>query len=168
MRQVRSRIRWGVVVAIAAAVVAATVVAPAFAYWSSAGNGMSATSAATSQAVVLGVGSPTAQLYPGGASDVALTISNPNLFPVHVGTVSLDTTSGTAGYAIDGAHTGCALTVLGFQSQTNGGSGWTVPKKVGTTNGTLPLDLAGALTMTTDAASACQGGTVAVYLTAGP
>jgi hypothetical protein len=57
---------------------------------------------------------------------------------------------------------------LSFATQTDGGAGWTVPGKVGNTNGTLAVSLTNALAMSLGAANACQGATTTVYLTAGP
>jgi hypothetical protein len=60
---------------------------------------------------------------------------------------------------VDAAHPGCVVSTLSFTTQTNGGAGWTVPG-----NGSLPLTLASALSMSTSAANACQGATFTVYL----
>ena len=60
---------------------------------------------------------------------------------------------------VDAAHPGCAVSTLGFTTQTNGGAGWTVAG-----HGSLPVTLAGALSMSASAANACQGATFTVYL----
>lgn len=172
--------RWGRIIAgskvraperiIRAFVLALTLAAAstAFAYWRSPGAGSGAATTGTSVAVTLSVGSPTAALYPGGQGDVALTIDNPNSFRVHVGSLSLATGQGTGGYAVDSGHTGCATSVLSFTTQTNGSTGWNIPPKVGSTNGSLAVDLSSALAMSASAADACQGATFSVYLSAGP
>ena len=41
------------------------------------------------------------------------------------------------GFAVDAGHSGCTLGTLSYTTQTNGGSGWNVPAKVGAVNGTL-------------------------------
>jgi hypothetical protein len=140
----------------------------ALAYFKSAGSGTGSASAGTTQAVTLTAGTPSTQLYPGGQADVALTISNPNPVRVHIGSLSLNTGQGTGGFAVDGPHSTCGLSTLGYTTQTNSAAGWFIPPKVGATNGSLTVDLSGSLSMTTSAASACQGANFTVYLTAGP
>lgn len=140
----------------------------AVAYWTTTGGGGGSGASGSAQAVTLSPGTPTTQLYPGGKADVAVTIDNPNPFRVHVGSLSLSTGLGVGGYNVDGGHAGCATTVLSFTTQTNEGAGWAVPPKVGTTDGSLSLDLTGALAMSAGAASACQGASFDVYLAAGP
>jgi hypothetical protein len=147
------------------AVVAAS---SALAYWTATGSGSGVGAAGTSQAVTLSAGTPTSPVYPGGHGDVALTIDNPNPFRVHVGSLSLATSQGTGGFQVDAGHSGCNTSTLSFATQTNGGAGWSVAPRVGSTHGVLSVDLADAVTMGTTAASACQGATFDVYLSAGP
>lgn len=99
---------------------------------------------------------------------MALTIGNPELSAVHVATLSLDTTQGTGGLAVSPGHSSCSLSALSYVTQSNGGAGWTVPAATGSVDGSLSLDLAGALSMTNAAANACQGASFTVYLVAGP
>ncbi len=134
----------------------------ASAYWAGSGNGAGSANTGTTQAVTLSPGTPTAQLYPGGQAAVALSIANPNPGSVRIGSLSLDTSLGTGGFAVDGAHSACGVASLTFAPQTNGGAGWTVPGA-----GSLPVTLAGALSMNGNAANACQGATFTVYLQAG-
>jgi hypothetical protein len=140
----------------------------ALAYWTTTGGGGGSGTTGNTQAITLSPGTPTVPLYPGGQGDVAVTIDNPNAFRVHIGSLSLSTGQGTAGYRVDAGHAGCATSVLSFTTQTNAGAGWSVPPKVGSTDGSLSVDLASALTMSASAADACQGATFDVYLTAGP
>jgi hypothetical protein len=151
-------------VVVAVALVAA---ASALAYWTTAGSGAASGAAANAQAVTLSAGTPTAQLYPGGQADVAVDISNPNPFPVPLGSLTLNTGSGTGGFDVDAGHTGCDLSVLSFTTQTNGGAGWSLPARVGATNGVLVLDLSAAVAMGAGAADACQGASFRVHLNAG-
>ena len=95
-------------------------------------------------------------------------LSNPNTFPVQVPSLVLDTTQGSGGFAVDGAHSGCGLGTLSFTTQTNGGAGWTVPARVGVTNGQLALSLTGAVAMSLTAADACQGAAFTVFVRVGP
>lgn len=134
----------------------------ASAYWIAAGGGAGSAGTGTVQAIVISPATPTAQLYPGGQAAVKLSISNPNAGSVRVGSLSLDTTQGAGGFAVDGAHAACNVTSLTLPPQTNGGAGWTV---LG--SGSLPITLTGALVMNANAANACQGASFTVYLRAG-
>jgi hypothetical protein len=96
-----------------------------------------------------------------------LTVANPNRSPVRIGSLSLNTSQGTGGFAVDAGHAGCSVAVLSFTTQTNLGTGWTVPGKVGAVNGSLSITLTAALAMSTAAANACQGATFTVFLAAG-
>jgi hypothetical protein len=138
------------------------------AFWRGSGTGAGSGTAGTTVPVTLSPGSPTATLFPGGLTDVVLTVTNPNLFPVRIGSLALDTGQGTGGFAVDAGHAGCALSTLNFTAQINGGAGWTVPGRVGAVVGTVSVTLANALAMGTGAANACQGASYTVYLAAGP
>jgi hypothetical protein len=131
------------------------------------GSGSATGSAATPAALTIASAAAGAALYPGGQSDVSLTVSNPNPFIVHVGSFSLATGQGTGGFAVDAGHAGCATSTLSFTTQTNGAAGWTVPARVGATNGTLAVSLPNALAMSAGAANACQAATFDVHLSAG-
>ncbi|AGL14071.1 hypothetical protein [Actinoplanes sp. N902-109] len=131
----------------------------AYGYWSSAGTGSGAARSGTAVALTLSPGAPASQLYPGSSADVAVTIANPNTFPVRVERIYLDSTQGSTGFSVDSAHSGCPVGALSFTTQTNGGTGWTVA-----TAGSLDVHLTGALTMATTAANTCQGATFRVYL----
>ncbi len=137
------------------------------AYWQGSGAGNSEGTTAATVAVVLSPGSPTGTLYPGGQADVELTVSNPNKTPLHIGTFSLDTSHGSAGFAVDAGHSGCAPNALSFSPQTADGAGWSVPAKSGSVNGTLPVTLTNALSMVAGAENACQGANFTIYLLAG-
>lgn len=140
----------------------------ATAVWTGSGGGTGAAGTGTTVAVTLSSGTPAAALYPGGQANVLLTVSNPNSSPVRIGSLSLDTSQGTGGYAVDAGHSGCVVSALTFTTQTNSGAGWTVPAKVGVVNGTLAVTLTNALAMALNAANACQGAITTIYLAAGP
>src|SRR5262245_56314107 len=127
-------------------------VGAAFAYWSGPGIGAAAASSGATVDLTISPATPSAQLYPGGQAAVTLSLTNPSAASVRVGSLVLDTSQGTSGFAVDGAHSGCAVSALSFTTQTNGGAGWTVPG-----SGSLPLTLGNALSMATSAANACQG-----------
>ena len=158
----QARVRRRTVIAIVA-VAAVVLVGGAAAFWLVLGNGSTGSQAGTVSAVTLTPAATSTPLFPGGTADVAVSIVNGNPGSVLVGSLLLDTGQGTNGFAVDGGHSGCNLAALGYTTQTNGGSGWSVPG--GTT---LPLDLAGAVSLSTAAVSACQGAQVTVYLQVGP
>ena len=139
----------------------------ALAFWSAGGDGAGAGASGTMANLTLSAGTPTASLYPGGQTSVVLTVTNPNDAAVHISSLSLNTGQGTGGFAADAGHSGCSVAALSYTTQTNGGSGWNVPARVGLVDGTLSVTLANALAMTTSAANACQGATFTVYLAAG-
>lgn len=134
-------------------------VAAASAYLSATGSGTGTGSVPiTLSNLTITGGTATQALLPTGTptGDVNVTLSNSNAGPVHINALTLDPTQGTSGFSANAA--GCALS---FAAQTNGGNGWTVPA-----NGSLSVDLTGALTMGASAPSSCQGQTFTVYLTA--
>lgn len=140
----------------------------ALAFWTAAGSGSGGGSTANAQPLTISAGTPSARLHPGGQGDVALTLSNPNPFPARLPSLALDTTQGSGGFAVDGAHSGCGLGVLSFTAQNNGGSGWIVPARVGATDGTLALNLTSSASMSPSAADACQGAVFTVFVKVGP
>lgn len=160
------RRRIGLIVAVVVGTMIAA--ASALAYWTTAGTGTGAGTTASVQTITLSPGTPTAGLYPGGQSDVALTVDNPNAVSLKIGSLSLSTAQGTGGFAVDSGHATCSTAALSFTTQTNGGAGWSVPPKVGSTDGSLSIDLGSAVAMSTSAGGACQGASFTVYLTAGP
>jgi hypothetical protein len=150
--------------------VVALVVVPlggiAYAYWTRTGTGTGSGQNGTTVAISLSPGTPTAALYPGGSTSVVLTATNTNTSPVRIGALQLDVARGTGGFAVDAGHSGCSVAALSFTTQNNGGNGWTVPARVGVTNGTLPITLTTSLAMSTTALASCQGATFTVYLVA--
>ena len=161
------RVLGTVLMVIVAAAVALGGAGVAYAYWTAGGSATAAGGTGTTVPVVLSTGTPTAALLPGGTSGVVLTATNSNTSPLTINSFTLNTAQGTGGFAVDAGHSGCTLTTLSFPAQTNGGSGWVVPGKVGGTNGTLSITLANSLAMSTSAANACQGATFTVYVVAG-
>jgi hypothetical protein len=138
----------------------------AYAHWTGSGAGGANGGLATPAPVTLAPASPNPALYPGGAADVALTVSNANVTSAHITSLTLDTTQGTGGFAVDANHAGCPVTALSYSTQSNGTSGWTVPGKTGGVNGSLTITLHNAVTMAVSAPNACQGAIFTVYLAA--
>ncbi|HWI30006.1 MAG TPA: hypothetical protein VNT50_00810 [Microbacterium sp.] len=156
-----------VLVGVAVAAVALTAGGVAHAYWTSGAAGAGAGDTGDLDPLALSPGTPAADLFPGAQTDVVLTATNPNTIAAQIGSLSLDTSQGTGGFAVDGAHAGCSVAALSFTTQTNGGTGWSVPARVGLTDGSLAITLDDALSMSVAAANACQGATFTVYLAAG-
>lgn len=153
--------------AVASAVLLLGVAGAAVAYWDGPGTGGDSVGGTTALDVSATAATPSAQLYPGGVADVTLVLANPNPHDVTVPSLALDTTQGSGGLAVDGAHASCSLASLTFTGQSNSGAGWTVPARVGAVDGTLAVTLTGAIAMAGDADSACQGATFTVFVRAG-
>lgn len=164
MRRLTPRRTGAVLVAIA---IAAGLAAGAIAFWSASGSGSATTVLTDVQSLTFEPGIPTAQLYPGDDASVAIVATNPNPYFVGIGSLVLDTDDGEP-FVADAAHSGCDVSVLSFITQENGGAGWQVPPRVGTTDGTLTIDMSSAMAMSADAADACQGATFTVHLEARP
>jgi hypothetical protein len=154
-------------VAVAVAITVA-VGGAASAVWTASGGGTGGAGSGTLQPVALSSGTPASPLFPGGQTDVRLTVTNPNDANAKIGSIALDMSQGTGGFAVDAGHAGCTLSTLSFATQTNGGAGWTLPPRVGAIDGTLAITLPNALAMSTSAANACQGATFTIYLVAAP
>jgi hypothetical protein len=165
-RRTRRLLRLGL--AATALAVGALLVPRAFAYWSGTGVGDGGAGTGTEAALTFTAATPTSSVYPGGTSDVGVTITNPNPWILQLGSLQLDTAQGTGGFAVDASHTSCDVSVLGFTAQNNNGAGWSVPARSGGVNGTLSLRLPAALTMASTAANACQGATFTVHVKATP
>lgn len=138
----------------------------AYAYWSAGGTGSGVGVAATTTPLTISSVASAGSLFPGGKSDVTVAISNPNSARVHISSLAIDTSQGTAGFGVDAGHSGCTLSTLAFTTQTGGGAGWTVPGKIGSVNGTLTITLPTALAMGAGAVNACQGATFTLHLVA--
>lgn len=141
--------------------------AGAFAYWQGSGSGTATTTLADAQALTFEAGKPTSQLFPGGEANVSIIASNPNSFFVQIGSMVLDPDDPEP-FLVDATHSGCDVSALSFASQDNGGSGWQVPPRVGSTDGALTIDMAAAMKMGPGASDACQGATFGVRLEARP
>ena len=158
MKMIGQRRRAAVVLAATALLV--VVAGAAFAYWAASGSGSAAATTDGTAALTLSPATPTAELYPGGQAAVITTVTNPNPSAVRIGSLALDSTQGDGGYEVDAAHPGCAVSALGFTTQSNAGAGWTVPGN----SVDWSVSLAGAVTMKTSAANECQGATFTIYL----
>jgi hypothetical protein len=152
---------------IAVLVVALLLAGAAAAYFTASGSGSGSGTVGNPAKLTISAGvNPSQPLFPGTTGDVTVHITNPNTFAIHIGTIALDTSQGTAGSGYSGPS-GCDPPPLTFTSQTNGGTGWTVPAHSGV-DGVLDLDLTNSILLATTAANACQGGSFTVYLQTGP
>lgn len=138
----------------------------AFAYWTSTSTTTATTVLPDTQPISFSPGVPTAELSPGSNAGVAIVAHNPNSFFIHISAMVLDDDEGSEPFAVDTPHAACGISALIFTRQDNGGSGWDVPAKVGSTDGVLALDMSSAITMGDDAADACQGAAFTVHLAA--
>lgn len=130
------------------------------AYTTASGTGFGRAKVDNSQPLTITPGTASDPLFPGSSADVVATISNPNAIPIHVPALGLDATHGAAGgFSVDAAHAACNLDSLRFDGPQTGGGPFVVPP-----DGSLDVDLAGAVSMDTTATDACQGATLTVYL----
>jgi hypothetical protein len=113
--------------------------------------------------------SPSAQLYPGGAGDVVVTISNPNPYPVTLTGVNLPTsTTYATGYttsALTTAQSGCTSSTSDVSwsfATSSSGSAHTLTSPLviganGNANDPLTVTLSNDAFMTSSAPAACEG-----------
>jgi hypothetical protein len=107
-------------------------------------------------------GITTSALYPGGAGDVRITVSNPNPYPV---TVTSVTVSGThAEIPADPGHRACTTTGVSFRDQR--ALSLRVPAKANGVDGTTQAPLARAVVMSNRSLSSCQGAVFRIPLVA--
>ena len=130
-----------------------TAVGVALAQWLASGDGEGRATAGVSQGLTLTPGTPSTLLFPGGTGDVAVTVSNPNPFPVEVASFALDGTITSDTLGCDPSNHGVTF--------TDQAGIWTVPG-----SGSLDVNLAGAVAMAADSAAACQGANFTVPLAA--
>lgn len=112
---------------------------------------------------------PSAQLYPGGAGDVVVTISNPNPYPVTLTGVTLPTSSTYAtGYttsALTTAISGCSSSTSDVDwsfATSSSGSAHTLTSALvigasGNANNPLTVTFSSDASMTSAAPAACEG-----------
>jgi hypothetical protein len=148
--RIRRRVQ-GIIAALVTVVGSVAGVHTAAAYFTSdgAGNGNAdvGTLAVTVNATT---GTPTTPLIPGSAGDVTLQVDNPNSFAV-----TLTSVTGTGVITPDAGHSGCSPTGVTFTDQS--GLSVNIPA-----NGTTPIELTGAASMSTLSDSACQGATFTI------
>lgn len=161
----RTRIACALAIALSFVVGSAAV---AVAYWSGTGTGSISERVDNSHALVLVPGVAMPDLYPGGSGSVTVRVDNPNPVQVLVPKLQLDT-SQVAPVEVDAAAraAGCDSGSLVFGEQDNGGAGWFIPPQIGSVDGTRTIQLENALSMSIDAADACQSARFVVHLAVG-
>lgn len=131
----------------------------AFAFWKATGSGSATAASTTVETLVLSPGTPAADLYPGGATAVVVSVVNTGPAEARVGSLALAVSEADNGFGTDAEHSDCSVGSLSFVTQTNEGVGWKVPAA-----GNLTITLPGSLSMATDAGDDCQGATFSVHL----
>ena len=154
------------------ATVAIGLAAGAFAYWMSTGSGEATTELGSPEQLTLQAqASSQSQLVPGDTSNVTVLATNPNPYFVTLTYLALDTSKGTGGFDVDAAHSGCDLSAIHFVPKDPPvgifGPGWRVPPRVGSTDGTLSIEVDEALTMDEAALNSCQTADFTFHLAAG-
>ena len=148
-------------IAVTALLVAGSAIGVAIAAWTTGGSGSGQAQAGSAASMTISAGTPSSSLYPTASADVAATISNPNPYKVHVGSVTLGAIS------VDAGHSSCNTASVSVTSpQDNSGAGWDVLEKSVAVNGSLNVDQADAIAMSNAATDACQGASFTVALTA--
>ncbi len=137
----------------------ALVASVAFAAWTATGSGSGYTKATTASALdtVDVSNTTTAQLYPGGTSDVKISIHNPNPYPVLVTSVAAVTPSGADVSSDKGVNCQGLATGVTFATQT-------VSISVGA-GATVSQTLSGAASMSNASDNSCQGAVFTIPVT---
>jgi hypothetical protein len=133
-------------------------VSAAFAAWSSTGSGSAGAQSSTSLNSVISAGSNSADLYPGAAKTVTVSISNPNGYPVVVNSISAGSSALVNGCAA-GTVTSDARAIDAAGLLQSDGSTRTI---AGNASATYTLDTH----MAASATDACKSQTFALSLTA--
>ena len=129
----------------------------AYAYMSSSGSGSGsghATIATLKSVIITASATPTNTLLPGGKADLALTVTNPNGFPVTVTAL----TAGSESITVTGA-VGCTATDATVGVTPKIGLAMTL------TPGSNAVNVTTGATMGTSSASACQHATFHIPVT---
>ncbi|WP_433827214.1 hypothetical protein ACQP2E_34850 [Actinoplanes sp. CA-015351] len=129
----------------------------AYAAWSLGGSGTATASAGTVQTLSV-AGVSTTPLVPGTKTDVTLTLTNPNKFPVVVTSISYSGFSSN-----NGDCAGSNIVATGAAIPT----GVIVPAATSTAPGTGPITHVEALRMVGNAAEECQAATFSFTATVG-
>ena len=130
-------------------------VGTAYASFTSSGSGSGDATTGTLQSVTIEASAtPTSTLLPGGKADLALTVANPNSFPVTMTAVS----PGSGPVTVTGA-VGCSATDADVSVTAKVGLRTTL------TPGTSTVDIATGAVMGAGSASACQHATFHIPIT---
>ena len=155
MRRGRLDRRGKVILSIAAAAAVIVNAGVAWAYWKLDGAGTAAAVAGSAVGLQLhGRSDGSKPLYPGGTTDLTVTVINNNDFPVKITSVA----AGAGDVTADAAHRdgGCRTTGVVVSSDVLDVA-WEVPE-----NTTDVFTVPGGLMMTNSSDSACQGATFTI------
>jgi hypothetical protein len=150
MRKIRRRPKFVLAAATVIAIVATG--GAAWAQWNFTGRGKASVNAGTAiELLVSAVPQPNSPMYPGARTDIYVTVTNPNTFPIRVHALK----PGAGPVTVDAAHAsaGCVHTGLSVVNPTYGVS-WYVAK-----NTSRVFGLPEGIRMTNESDSACQGAT---------
>ncbi|HYN97536.1 MAG TPA: hypothetical protein VES42_27175 [Pilimelia sp.] len=137
------------VVAFAATLVTVGIASAAWAYWQASGTGTATATAATAKVLRIdAVGSLPGRLYPGGSTDLRITVTNENPYPIQVDLVQPNG-------AITADKPGCVNHGVTLAERAD--VGWELAA-----NDDDVLVLAGAVSMPANAPNACQGATFTI------
>ena len=112
--------------------------------------------------VAVSAGAVGTGLRPGGSATLTLTATNSNPRAVRIEAIRLDGVG-----AITSDAPACVDPAVTVTTQTNGGAGWVVPARAGGIDGSLRIELPGAVGMGQAADSGCQGATLTIRLAVG-
>jgi len=134
----------------------------AYAYLTSTGSATASVVVGSAQTVTISTaGTPSAPLLPGGsAGDLVFSVTNPNSYPVSLVSV-VPETGGTISF--DSAHAACSTTDSN-PVVTLSVPGADLPVSI-PANTTMPIDLAGSVSMDAAATNSCQGASIYVPIT---
>lgn len=149
----RTRRRRWLVLSVAASIGVSALAFGAAAYWTNSGTGTSTGRVAGMTGATLSVSTEATALYPGGAADLTISVTNPNAFSVVLSAVAVDPAS-----AISSSAGGCDGPT--YVSIVPG----TLPTTVIAANATQPFVLTDAARLSVSAVQACQGATFTIPL----
>lgn len=134
----------------------------AYAAWTSSGSGIGTVSARSASALVVADAHSAATLYPTGAADLLVTLTNNNAYAVSVSAITLGAlASGSptaAAITVDGSHSACNVATVTYTAPT------ITPDSivVAGNGGTYTVTLHNAVAMSNLANDNCQNATFTV------
>ncbi len=140
----------------------------AWASWLANGTGTAAAEAGTAKELVVTSATAGVKLYPGATADSALTVENPNSYPVWITKISLDGGIKASSAACNNTGVYWGDFTMGTQSAGEVLTGSKLSEIAGVdklmvpANGTATFDLAKTVRMINNSENACQGNTFTI------